>query len=211
MKAGRACANREPRAARSVAVFPATSNLACRATSWQPGSEFFASHSKRSRSWHLLREEIEPTVVKILGPKLFEEIAHQGFSDCAISNSRTLEDRCKQEVRSYSEIGVLSQEDWYIYGTLDFLITLIYFCNSRTDKQVILRSDAPRVDWPWIENLFTFYGYWPKNLRRTCGTVFFEENRQKHRYNLGLQTYWKRICSEAARLIFILSFQSLNR
>jgi len=28
-------------------------------------------------------------------------------------------------------MGALSQEDWYIYGTLDFLITLIHFCNSR--------------------------------------------------------------------------------
>lgn len=60
-----------------------------------------------------------------------------------------------------------------------------------TDQQVILRSDCPGVDWPWIEQLFTFYGFWPKNLRPKCGTIYFEEHRQHHRYLAGLQSFWK--------------------
>ena len=60
-----------------------------------------------------------------------------------------------------------------------------------TDQQVIFRSDCPGVDWPWIEQLFTFYGCWPKNLRRKCETIYFEEDRQQHRYNAGLEDFWK--------------------
>jgi len=60
-----------------------------------------------------------------------------------------------------------------------------------SDKQVILRSDAPSFDWPWIEQLFQFYGCWPKNLRRKCGTVYFEDQKQHHRYLAGMEFYWK--------------------
>lgn len=60
-----------------------------------------------------------------------------------------------------------------------------------TDKQVILRSDCPGADWPWVENLFQFYGCWPKNLRRKCGTIFFEKQHQQDRYESGLAKYWR--------------------
>ena len=59
-----------------------------------------------------------------------------------------------------------------------------------TLKQVILRSDAPGIDWPWVEQLFQYYGCWPKNLRRTCGTIYFEQYHQQHRYNAGLENFW---------------------
>lgn len=60
-----------------------------------------------------------------------------------------------------------------------------------TEEQVVLRSDAPGIDWPWIEQLFTSFGCWPKNLRRSCGTVFFEERHQQLRYQDGLEEFWK--------------------
>lgn len=60
-----------------------------------------------------------------------------------------------------------------------------------TDKGVIFRSDYPGVDWPWVETLFTFYGCWPKNMRRKPGAISFEENRQQLRFNVGLQNFWK--------------------
>lgn len=62
---------------------------------------------------------------------------------------------------------------------------------SLTEKEVIFRSDCPRLDWPFIEQLFTFYGSWPKNLRRSCGVISFEDHRQHHRYLAGLQNFWK--------------------
>ena len=55
----------------------------------------------------------------------------------------------------------------------------------------VLRSDAPRLDWHWVEELFQFYRCWPKNLRKSCGTIFFEEYHQQHRYNAGLESFWK--------------------
>lgn len=60
-----------------------------------------------------------------------------------------------------------------------------------TDQQVILRSDCPGVDWPWVEQLFTFYGCWPKNLRRKCGTIYFSHDYQIRRYQDALGEYWK--------------------
>jgi len=60
-----------------------------------------------------------------------------------------------------------------------------------TDEEVIFRSDAPGVDWPWVEQLFTFYGCWPKNLRRRCGTIYFDEETQADRYQEGLEKFWQ--------------------
>jgi hypothetical protein len=62
---------------------------------------------------------------------------------------------------------------------------------SLTEKEVIFRSDCPRLDWVFIEQLLTFYGCWPKNLRRRCGVISFEDHRQHHRYLAGLQNFWK--------------------
>lgn len=60
-----------------------------------------------------------------------------------------------------------------------------------TDKKVIFRSDAPSYDWQFLEYLFTFYGCWPKNLRRECGTIYFNHDHQINRYQDALAEYWK--------------------
>lgn len=59
-----------------------------------------------------------------------------------------------------------------------------------TERAVTLRTDQPAFDWPFIHELFDFYG-WPRNLRKRCGTIFFEEKRQQRRYQDGLEKYWK--------------------
>ncbi len=58
------------------------------------------------------------------------------------------------------------------------------------DDEVILLTDAPAYDWPFIEEIFNFYG-WPKNLRRKYGTVWFETDDLQERYDAGLKLYWK--------------------
>lgn len=60
-----------------------------------------------------------------------------------------------------------------------------------TDKEVVLRSDCPSLDWPWVEQLFQFHGCWPKNLRKKCGTIYFNHDIQIRRYEDGLNFYWK--------------------
>lgn len=60
-----------------------------------------------------------------------------------------------------------------------------------TEKEVILRSDQPRIDWQWVEQLFQFHGCWPKNLRRKCGTIYFNHDYQINRYQAALREYWK--------------------
>lgn len=62
-----------------------------------------------------------------------------------------------------------------------------------SDKQVILRTDSPMHDWPWVEQLFKFYGCWPKNLRQKYGTIYFDDDNddQIERYQGGLAAYWK--------------------
>ena len=61
---------------------------------------------------------------------------------------------------------------------------------SDDDTEVVLRTDAPHLDWPFVEEMFKFYG-WPKNLRKKYGTVYFESDRQSHRYNNGVEDYFK--------------------
>jgi len=58
------------------------------------------------------------------------------------------------------------------------------------DKEVIARSDAPNLDWKFIEEIFNVHG-WPKNLRRKCGSISFVDHRQHHLYLAGLQNFWK--------------------
>lgn len=73
----------------------------------------------------------------------------------------------------------------------ELAVRLKDWIESLSDKEVILRSDAPFFDWPWVEQLFQFYGCWPKNLRRKCGTIYFNHDYQIRRYEQGLTDYWK--------------------
>ena len=63
-------------------------------------------------------------------------------------------------------------------------------------EEVVLRCDAPAYDWPFVADLFNFYG-WPENLRRKSGTVYFDNDRQIHRYQSALSMFWK---DNAARM-----------
>lgn len=62
---------------------------------------------------------------------------------------------------------------------------------SLGEKEVIFRSDHPELDWPWVEQLFTLYGCWPKNVRRKFGTIYFSHDYQTRRYQDALAEYWK--------------------
>jgi 3' exoribonuclease, RNase T-like len=57
--------------------------------------------------------------------------------------------------------------------------------------EVVLRSDSPFHDWPFVEYLFSFYGMWPTNLRRKCGHVHFRQPRHQQRYEEKLRVYWQ--------------------
>ena len=69
-------------------------------------------------------------------------------------------------------------------------VRLKVWLESLTDKEVILRSDCPSVDWPFLEEIFNFHG-WPKNLRQKCGTIYFSHDYQINRYQAALGEYWK--------------------
>lgn len=85
----------------------------------------------------------------------------------------------------------LLQGGEYRMKEAELAVRLKDWIEGLTDKEVILRSDCIAVDWHWVEQLFQFHGCWPNNLRRKCGTIYFEEYRQQHRYNVGLEDYWK--------------------
>jgi DNA polymerase III epsilon subunit-like protein len=57
--------------------------------------------------------------------------------------------------------------------------------------EVVLVSDAPQFDWPWVCELFEYHGQWPKNLRRECRRVQFRDERHMHRFNSGLASFWQ--------------------
>jgi hypothetical protein len=58
-------------------------------------------------------------------------------------------------------------------------------------EEIILRSDAPGVDWPFVEQLFTFYGAWPKKLRRTPGSINLPTAAHNYRFEEALAAYWR--------------------
>jgi hypothetical protein len=61
---------------------------------------------------------------------------------------------------------------------------------SLTDKEVIFRSDAPHLDWPFIEATFNAHG-WPKNLRQKCGVISFDNDNFQKRFDAALTEYWR--------------------
>jgi hypothetical protein len=79
----------------------------------------------------------------------------------------------------------------YVMTEAQLAINLKEWIEGLTDREVTLRTDAPRFDWPWIEQLFTFYGCWPQNLRRTYGTVYFDHHFQEQLYIKNLDSYWQ--------------------
>jgi len=73
----------------------------------------------------------------------------------------------------------------------DLAVRLREWIESLGTEEVIMRTDAPAWDWPWVEELFYFYGTWPKSLRRWCGTICFEDESAVQRYEEGLENYWQ--------------------
>lgn len=67
---------------------------------------------------------------------------------------------------------------------------LKYWIEALTTEEVILRSDNPAIDWPWLEDLFQFFGCWPENLRRKCGAIVFEVEGQQEIFDVALLKYW---------------------
>ena len=57
------------------------------------------------------------------------------------------------------------------------------------DEEIVLRSDAPGMDWPWLANIFNAYA-WPNNLRKKCGPIYFRKLLFQHRFNMGLESFW---------------------
>lgn len=70
-------------------------------------------------------------------------------------------------------------------------LRLKVWIENLTSEEVILRSDSPKYDWKWVAEIFQFYGCWPKNLRRRCGVISFEEDIQLERFNAALERFWK--------------------
>lgn len=100
----------------------------------------------------------------------------------------------------------------------ELAVCLKDWIEALTNNQVTLRSDAIGVDWPWVEQLFQFYGCWPKNLRRSPGSIYFEDMRQKFRFDAGLHSFWTTNAArqhhalvDAKSLLFAWKFATGNR
>lgn len=75
-------------------------------------------------------------------------------------------------------------------GVTELAERLKAWIESLSDEEVTLRTDQPAFDWPFIEEIFGFYG-WPRNLRRKYGTIWFETDIQQDQFNAELERYWK--------------------
>lgn len=69
-------------------------------------------------------------------------------------------------------------------------VSLKAWVEGLADNEVTFRSDSPVHDWPFVQEIFSSTG-WPTNMRQKCGAISFDDHRQFHRYNLGLQSFWK--------------------
>lgn len=70
-------------------------------------------------------------------------------------------------------------------------LRLKYWVEELTDDEVVLRTDNPAIDWPWVEELFEFFGCWPRNLRRRCGSIYFDTEEQQEIYCRAFEDYWR--------------------
>lgn len=84
----------------------------------------------------------------------------------------------------------LLQGGEHTMGVEALAVRLKDWIEGLTDKEVILRSDCPALDWPFLEEIFNAHG-WPKNLRKKCGTIYFSHDYQINRYQAALGDYWK--------------------
>ncbi len=73
----------------------------------------------------------------------------------------------------------------------DLSAKLKVWIESLGQGEVVLRTDAPRYDWPLVEHTFQFFGNWPRNLRRRCGTIYFENEEMEAVFNQALESFWK--------------------
>lgn len=84
----------------------------------------------------------------------------------------------------------LLQGGEHTMGVEALAVRLKDWIEGLTDKEVILRSDCPDLDWPFLAEIFNAHG-WPKNLRKKCGTIYFSHDYQINRYQAALGDYWK--------------------
>ncbi|MDP1541488.1 MAG: 3'-5' exoribonuclease [Nitrosomonas sp.] len=116
---------------------------------------------------------------------------------CVASDGREyyaeLSNTWTKEICSDFVIGVvipLLQGDQCRMTEAQLAVSLKDWIEGLTEQEVIFRSDSPSFDWGWIVQLFQDYG-WPKNLRKKCGTIYFNHDYQIRRYEQGLAEYWK--------------------
>ena len=84
----------------------------------------------------------------------------------------------------------LLQGGEHTMGVETLAVRLKDWIEGLTDKEVILRSDSPALDFYFLEEIFNVHG-WPKNLRKKCGTIYFSHDYQIKRYQAALGDYWK--------------------
>jgi hypothetical protein len=78
----------------------------------------------------------------------------------------------------------------YVMGIETLAVRLKAWIEALTDKQVVMVSDAPALDFQFVKEIFDYHG-WPKNLRQTPAGIAFEDIRQKFRFDMGLASYFK--------------------
>jgi hypothetical protein len=75
-------------------------------------------------------------------------------------------------------------------GVSEMAARLKTWIEGLTDKEVIMYSDSPEHDWPFMKEIFD-YNEWPNNLRQSCGEIYLNNASKIRRYQAGLGQYWK--------------------
>jgi len=115
-------------------------------------------------------------------------VAHDGREFYAELTDTWTEQQCSSFVLE-TVLPLLDGGDCRM-GVQELATRLKVWIESLSEGQVILRTDAPQFDFPFVEEIFNSHG-WPTNLRKTCGSIRFESSRQNHRYESGVADFFK--------------------
>lgn len=136
-------------------------------------------------------------------------VAEDGRTFYAELNNTWQPGNCSQFVLE-TVLPLLQGGEWRMTDA-QCALRLKYWIEELTDEEVILRSDNPAIDWPWVEELFQFFGCWPKNLRRKCGAIAFETEGQQESFDAAHLKYWAEAFESGLRRHHALDDAEANR
>ena len=79
----------------------------------------------------------------------------------------------------------------YLLSLVDCYLVKLKAWIEAFKAEVVLISDYPKIDWPFIWDLFEAHG-WPKNLRKQFEPIHFWLPEDTTKFQTALQDFWSK-------------------